>query len=271
MERIDLTTASPPEFLAWEEAFLADAEEHGVERLWFWESPSPCVVVGYGQSIEREVNVAGCLRRGIPILRRSSGGGTVVQGAGCLSYGLALRLDHHPALASVTSTNQWVMKRQANALRRFPNLAVIIRGHTDLAVQPPAGAERKFSGNAQRRTRNAILFHGTVLCEAPLDLISELLLQPSAEPEYRAQRTHADFVTNLYLPVSRVRQAIVEEWEPTAPRLPLPESRYRELLCSRYLHAGWHQRREPAPRPSAPSPPPPDNASEDRPTNPLVA
>lgn len=247
MEQIDLAAESPPKVLAWEEAFLADAEENGVQRLWFWESPTPFVVVGYGQSIEREVDVPACTRRNIPILRRSSGGGTVVQGPGCLSYGLALRSDHHPALGSVTSTNQWIMERQASALRRFPHLQVVIRGHTDLALTDPTATERKFSGNAQRRTRSAVLFHGTLLCQAPLDLISELLRQPSIEPTYRAQRSHADFVTNLRLPVSRVRQAMVEEWCPTAHASPLPEQRYRELLSSRYLNPGWHQRRERSP------------------------
>src|SRR5215510_4968605 len=86
-----IPAALPAEYLAWDEAFLEECEEEGTEALWFWESATPFVVVGYAQEIAREVNYEACQKRGIQVLRRCSGGGTVVQGPGCLNYGLALR------------------------------------------------------------------------------------------------------------------------------------------------------------------------------------
>ena len=50
------------------------------------------MVVGYANQVEVEVNVPACTARGIPILRRCSGGGTVVQGPGCLNYAVVLRI-----------------------------------------------------------------------------------------------------------------------------------------------------------------------------------
>src|ERR1041384_3554800 len=93
MKLLDLTLPTPAENLACDEALL-DACEGGAadEVLRFWESSTPFVVVGYGNKVAREVNVAACEARGIPILRRCSGGGTVVQGPGCLSYALVLRI-----------------------------------------------------------------------------------------------------------------------------------------------------------------------------------
>src|SRR5204863_6569004 len=109
--------------------------------------------------------------------RRCSGGGAVLQGPGCLNYSLVLRLDSHPALHTVTGTNRFVMERNRAALESFlirgtpPQEAlfsksdignwkseIAVRGHTDLAL-----GDHKFSGNAQRRRRRAVLFHGTFL------------------------------------------------------------------------------------------------------------
>ena len=92
MKWLDHTLATPAENLACDEALLDLCEEAGVEILRFWESRQIFVVVGYGNRVASEVNVEECRRRGVPILRRCSGGGTVVQGPGCLNYNLTLRL-----------------------------------------------------------------------------------------------------------------------------------------------------------------------------------
>src|SRR5689334_9674348 len=93
MKVLDLTLPSPPENLACDEALLGLAESGaGEEVLRFWESTEYFVVVGYANKVAVEVNVAACEVGGIPILRRCSGGGTVVQGPGCLNYALVLRI-----------------------------------------------------------------------------------------------------------------------------------------------------------------------------------
>jgi lipoate-protein ligase A len=202
---------APSRFLSWDEAFLDEAEAGGPEVLWFWESVTPFVVIGYGQKAAKEVDEAACLRREVPVLRRCSGGGTVVQGPGCLNYGLALRIEEHGALATITGANRWIMERQRRAMAALLGDPVQIRGHTDLALATPAG-ERKFSGNAQRRKRTALLFHGTFLLRFDLGLISDLLRFPSAQPGYRSGRDHLDFVANTGLEAAAVIGALRAEW-----------------------------------------------------------
>ena len=111
LELLDLTLPTPAENLACDEALLDAAEvgERG-EALRFWESPEHFVVVGYANKVATEVNVAACEARGIPILRRCSGGGTVVQGPGCLNYALVLRITDNGPTQSISSANQsiWV-------------------------------------------------------------------------------------------------------------------------------------------------------------------
>src|SRR5688572_6131078 len=94
MRWLDLTFPTPAENLACDEALL-DLCEAGFadEVLRFWESPTHFVVVGYGNKVDSEVEVAACRADGIPILRRCTGGGTVLQGPGCLNYSLVLRIE----------------------------------------------------------------------------------------------------------------------------------------------------------------------------------
>ncbi len=244
MDWLELGPKPPPALLAWEEAFLDDLETGGPERLWVWESTQHFVVVGFGQSIDREVHTAFCQARNISVLRRCSGGGAVLQGPGCLSYGLTLRLEQHPELGTVTSANRWIMDRNASALNRLHGIQAVVRGHSDLAIIHPEGPERKVSGNAQRRTRHGVLFHGTFLCHADLDTVSQSLRPPSVQPEYRSNRAHADFLTNLEVSTAEVQDALRQEWAASPSDSRLPEDRYRELLTRKYQTAEWHQHRK---------------------------
>src|SRR5262245_29464931 len=93
MRLLDYTFPTPEENLACDEALLDLCEAgHAPEVLRFWEPSSHFVVVGYANRIADEVNVTECRTRGIPILRRCSGGGTVLQGPGCVNYALVLRI-----------------------------------------------------------------------------------------------------------------------------------------------------------------------------------
>src|SRR5689334_16956944 len=106
MKILDLTLPTPAENLACDEALLQAAETgNSGEVLRFWESPTHFVVVGYANKVGAEVNVAACDARNVPILRRCSGGGTVLQGPGCLNYALVLRIADDQPTHSIHSAN----------------------------------------------------------------------------------------------------------------------------------------------------------------------
>src|SRR5881397_1676977 len=112
MKFLDLSFPTPEENLACDEALLDWCEAgNGPEVLRFWEPKQHFVVVGYSNRVGREANVEACRERRIPILRRCSGGGTILQGPGCLNYALILKGDG--ALHSISETNCFIMKRNA--------------------------------------------------------------------------------------------------------------------------------------------------------------
>lgn len=230
---LDLSCASPAENLACDEALLDELESGaGKPTLRFWESAVHFVVLGYSNSSAAEVNRAECERRGIPILRRSSGGGAVLQGPGCLNYNLTLPIT--PETASITDTNCFVMRRNRDALRKALRRDVEIKGHTDLAL-----GGMKFSGNAQRRKSNALVFHGCFLLNLDLDLLSEALAHPSKEPDYRGRRSHRDFVMNLGVEAQIIKAALREAWAAAETR---SAPNIDELVRERYANRQWNEK-----------------------------
>lgn len=238
MKLTALKGEQPAHCLALEEAWLEAAEGGGDEQLLFWESPIPAIVVGYGQSVDREVNRPACEADGVALLRRCSGGGTVAQGPGCLSYALILHQQRDPALQTIAGANGWIMERQRRALAHVLGREVLVYGTTDLVT-----AGRKFSGNAQRRRREALLFHGTFLLHFDVPSLSRWLRFPSLQPEYRAGRPHEDFVANLEVPADRVMEALAHEWGARPAPQELPLERLGALLQERYANPEWILRR----------------------------
>ena len=238
MNLLDLTLPSPAKNLACDEALLDTAETgEGGEVLRFWESPQPFVVVGYANKVAAEVNVATCQSRDIPILRRCSGGGTVVQGPGCLNYALVLRIGPTSPTRSISAANQFIMERNRAALESAignRQSAIQIQGHTDLTLRG-----LKFSGNSQRRRRQFLLFHGTFLLNFDLPLVSQLLLMPSQQPAYRESRPHDDFLTNLNCLAQAVKSALCQAWGATTDAIPTPPPNLRALV-EKYSSRDWN-------------------------------
>src|SRR2546425_10923455 len=109
---IDLSLPSPEENLALDaKLFRAVEEEEGGEILRFWESSQPAVVLGHSCAVEKEVIASRCSEDGVPILRRSSGGGAVVLGPGCLVYTLILSLCGRPGLFNVEQSYRLILGR----------------------------------------------------------------------------------------------------------------------------------------------------------------
>ncbi len=238
MKAFDLTFHSPEENLACDEALLELCEQDPQqESLRLWEPARHFVVLGYGTESCRAVNLPACRRRAVPVLRRLSGGGAVLQGPGCLNYSLVLRSDRAPALGSVARTNAAVMELQRRAIEPLLDGPIRIQGDTDLTL-----GNLKFSGNSQRRWRRALLFHGTFLLEVNLPLMQELLPVPERQPAYRRNRPHIAFVTRLPVYAIRLKQALREAWGARGDHAEIPSARIRELARDRYSSRDWNFR-----------------------------
>jgi lipoate-protein ligase A len=205
----NLSFPDPQTNLNYDEELLRRAEKgHGGESLRFWESPVHFIVLGRAGVAEDDVELTAAQRDNILILRRSSGGGTVLQGPGCLNFALVLSMNRYPDLTSIRSSYAFILNKIMLAVKKC-GIDAEFRPVSDLVVED---MEKKFSGNAQRRGRSFILHHGTILYDFDLSLISRYLKVPKKMPDYRAKRVHADFVTNIPVNQQQIREAIQKEF-----------------------------------------------------------
>ena len=189
--------------------------------------PRPMVVVGRSSKLQEEVRLDECRRRGIPILRRASGGAAVVAGPGCLMYAVVLSYQRQPRLRAVDQAHHFVLDRLLAGLRPLLD-GVACQGISDLAL-----GDRKFSGNSLRCRQQHLLYHGTILYGFELELIAACLAMPPRQPQYRQQREHGRFVANVPLEPETLRAALRTAWEAVEPCSDWPRQRTARLVAER--------------------------------------
>lgn len=235
MQFLDLTLPTMAENLALDEALLdeAEANQDPQETLRLWEPSTTAVVLGRSSRRAQEVNEEACLQRKVEVLRRSSGGLSIVTGPGCLMYSVVLSCLSRPELKSITAAHQFVLAKLGSALaEQLPG--VCICGTSDLAL-----GERKFSGNSLRTKRQHLLYHGTLLYNFPLQTIADCLLHPPRSPDYRAGRNHEAFVMNLPLQVESLRSIVQRAFACDQIANRWPESLTQQLVGERFSQESW--------------------------------
>ncbi len=233
---------APEENLALEEVLLDEVEQGRVpSTLRFWESPGLFVVMGVGQVTRDEVDLAACEADGVPVRRRCSGGGCVIQGPGSLNYSLALSIAENPCVQGLRESYAAILGALCAAFERH-GVAARHEGTSDLAV-----AGLKVSGNAQKRRRRAILHHGTLLYALNAAPMQRYLLEPAARPVYRGERTHEAFVATLPVDAAALRSIVREAFGAHALYDASPASNEleaaRRLAQEKYLDPEWIFRR----------------------------
>ena len=235
MDYLELTLPEAASNLALDEALLLEAEaERSGEVLRIWEWPTPVVVLGAGSRLTEDVNVAACEHDRVPILRRSSGGGTVLLGEGCLLYSLVLRYDRDPTLDDIRASYGFILDLILDAL----DMPGTRREGSDLALD-----NLKFSGTAQQRKRTHLLHHGTLLHSFDVYRTYRYLRPPRRQPDYRAGRTHEEFLVNFPRTADDIKRRLSTAWEANRSLASWPEAAVRTLCAEKYERDEWNRRR----------------------------
>jgi lipoate---protein ligase len=240
MRLLDHSFWRPEENLAFDEVLLDRAESgrgHSAgEVLRFWESRVPFVVLGVSQTLRQEVFVSNCEEDRVPIMRRCSAGGCVLQGPGCLNYSMVISHDLRPQLKTLRESYCFILESICEALKKRGVLAHH-KGVSDLAI-----GGKKVSGSAQKRRRHFFLHHGTLLYNLDPEKMDRYLREPEDRPQYRGPRTHAGFLRAIPLTPDELRQALREAFDikgkPSHPtRTELLET--NTLAYEKYLAHDW--------------------------------
>ena len=190
---------NPWKNLSTEEYFLTQYEKKaGHIYLLFYENFTS-VVLGRSLRLEEEVFPQ---KSDIPVLRRMSGGGSVLHFPGNLNYSLFLSLDEFPEFFPVQASYQLILD---SLCKRFVQKGFFVQrnGLSDLCVVQK-GIARKISGNSQARKRGYLMHHGTFLYQPnQRQRIAYYLKMPPKQPEYREGRGHNDFMICTPLRISK--------------------------------------------------------------------
>jgi lipoate-protein ligase A len=240
MTSLDLTCSSIAENLAIDEALLIEADAgRGKPILRFWEPADFAVVLGASRRLHAEVRLDACRADGVPILRRTSGGGTVVVGPGTLNVTVILSESAAAGLNTVQGAHHYVLDWIARSIRNA-GPAVALDGLGDLVIEG-----RKCGGSAQRRLRHWFMVHCSILHDFPIERIVRYLTIPQRQPKYRQGRDHRDFLRNLGLPRNILTDAIRGDCLPGSPSQPgqsVPWGVVQTLLSEKFANQAWIER-----------------------------
>ena len=205
----DISFATPKENILFDEVLLSLAEQGKMgQTLRFWECERPFIVLGKISNPKQDIKLQNAVRKNIPILRRCSGGGTVLQGKGCFNFTLIASKKNNPNLLKLHQSYRFICARVVAALKS-QGVDPVFKPISDIALK---GSEKKFSGNAQKRARQFIMHHGTVLYNFNISQIEEFLKMPQETPAYRGGRSHADFLENINIDLRDFKKALCQQF-----------------------------------------------------------
>jgi lipoate-protein ligase A len=176
------------------------------------------IVLGRSSKAENDLYLENCLADGVPINRRSGGGGTVVLSPGVIILSIAGRstLPYH-LREHMLGVNDGIIE----VLHGLGVRGLSHEGISDIALKG-----KKILGSSLYRSRDLVLYQGSLLLNPDLGLMDRYLKQPEKQPEYRRGRPHGRFVTSLHLEGYRMNTAellihLKNRFEGTAPWPPL--------------------------------------------------
>jgi len=171
------------------EDLLTDFEATGKYQFRVYEPREVLIVMGAGRKAEWDIHLQQARADGIPVLRRRGGGGSVVLSPGQVVLALVTEVGSpFRNLEYFRDINGWF--RDVLASLGVENIQN--RGISDLAL-----GERKILGTSLYRRRRVLFYQASLLVENDLGLFSRYLTFPNKIPDYRQNRDHLEFCTNL--------------------------------------------------------------------------
>ena len=169
--------------MAIDEAMLLTQQANSQPTLRFYDWLQPAFSFGYFQRISEEVDVAACAAQGIEIVRRMTGGGTVVHGQD-VTYTIIVPHDSGGFPKDISAAYCTIGNCLINGLQRLdvdvapqvdkptvgdvPNICLTNPAQYDTLLNG-----KKIAGVSQRRNRTGVMYQGYIALDLPpLDVLA---------------------------------------------------------------------------------------------------
>ncbi len=194
---LDLEYESAFRNLAVEEAIPTSVGKGTVPNtIRFWRNTN-AVVIGCFQSVALEANPEACKLHGTTIVRRFTGGGAVYHDHGNLNYSIALQQNHCLVTNDLSETFRTLSLAVAAGLE---SLGARVEYESPNTLQING---RKIAGAAGAIRKGFVFFHGSILVDTDLGVLSEVLSPASQFSPKRYVRSVRRDVSNLSIEIAR--------------------------------------------------------------------
>jgi lipoate-protein ligase A len=171
------------------EEYLMDTIESDEPVLMIWQTEKT-VMIGSNQVVKAEIDETAVIDNGVRVVRRRSGGGTIYTDPGTLLYTVIL-----PYRGAETDTSGIIRDHVGgpivDALSGM-GIPATLEGRNDILVDG-----RKVAGLAQFIKGGRICSHGSLLYDANLELLTDVLNVDADKIQSKAIRSVRSRVTNL--------------------------------------------------------------------------
>jgi lipoate-protein ligase A len=204
-------------------------------RFWGWTEPT--LVIGSNQAVANEVDLEAAASRGFTVVRRLSGGGTMLAQPGrTITWSLVMPVGPVHRMSFVDSFA--FLDRWAVETLRALGVDAGYRPINDI-VSP----EGKIAGAAQARRRGALLHHVTMAYAMDPDLLRELIRLGRPAVSERGVRSAEKKVSPLDTLISASREEVMAALAASSGAVP-GRVEEGELEAAATLAAAKYSRRE---------------------------
>jgi len=174
-----------------------------------WEPDRTIVIMGKGSDPDDELLAENILRDNVPVVKRSTGGCSVIVAPNMFVTSLVLKNNFDK------KNNEYFDLFNSVLVNTFQKLGVeniALDGISDITLNG-----LKVVGSAIYRNKDLVFYHAVINIAGDINLLEEYLKVPSRQPKYRQGRAHKDFVTSFKvqgydLKFTDFEQALKTEW-----------------------------------------------------------
>jgi len=152
---------------------------------------SPYVCIGFHQDLDKEVDLGYCRRLGLPIIRRSQGGGATYLNADQIFYQLVAHRRDRVIPVRVEELFETVLAAPVRVYREL-GLQAEFKPLNDIVV-----GGRKISGNGAGLIGSAVVLVGNIILDLDYDSMSRVLKVPDEKFRDKMAKSMVDWVTSL--------------------------------------------------------------------------
>jgi len=168
------------------DSILLNSED---SKLMIWQPEYSVIVIGQSNSPEKYVILDKALLDGVSVMKRPSGGESVVLTPKMLVISLVLKRSKLPGSKDFFIKINNIL---IPILKQCGLQDVCYKGISDLAVN-----DKKILGSSIYRKPGMLFYHAVLNYGESPEYIASYLKHPVREPDYRKGRSHSDFVTTM--------------------------------------------------------------------------